>query len=91
MSKGLEALKFISRFTNFQDGYYKDKLDSIEKELKALEIIKALGLDIGWFQRNLNEGMTYEDYAFSNPRGKYYLTEQNFNILKETLKNEQKI
>jgi len=40
MSKGLEALNYIRHFTNFQNDCYKDKLDCIEKHLKALDIIK---------------------------------------------------
>lgn len=62
-----------------------DCINSIEKSLKALRLIARMGLDVGWFQRMLKEGMTYKEYNFSNPTGKYHLTKEKFDLLKEVL------
>lgn len=83
MSKGLEALK------DFKEDYCaicignckKCELTIIEKELKALDIIKNKGVDILALQhyKNANE------YNFSL-RGMFsQLTEEEFNLLKEVL------
>ena len=73
ISKGLERLK------------NKNLPCSNCKELKALEIIKNKGFDIGWFQRMWKEGMTYDEYNFSNSSGKYYLTQEEYDLLREVL------
>ena len=62
-------------------------LDIVEKSLKALEIIKGKRIDIESFYTSFIEG-DY-DYNFYEIRygtyGKYELTEEEFNILKEVL------
>ena len=68
MSKGLEILKMI-RGGNF---YYKD-LDIIEKELKALEIIKEKKVDVAIF---------FEDGC---ARHREKLTQEEYDLLKEVL------
>ena len=62
-------------------------LDIVEKSIKALEIIKGKRIDIESFYTSFIEG-DY-DYNFYEIRygtyGKYELTEEEFNILKEVL------
>jgi hypothetical protein len=86
MSKGMEALEYISHFTCFWDGYYKDKLDAIEKELKAFEIIKKKGLDTIIFN-NLNDYDEYLEYCESSEAFKslFEYTKEEFDLLKEAL------
>ena len=94
MSKGLKALEYISNFTNFQNGYYKDKLDSIEKELKTLEIIKEKKVDVDtlmFYMRQqpnnkwaLNSYNNWVDHNGINER-KRLLTQEEYDLLKEVL------
>ena len=50
MSKGLEAFKKLLG----SKGISNEEFDTIEKELKALEIIKEKRVDIGWLIRSAN-------------------------------------
>jgi hypothetical protein len=67
---------------------YVDELKLVEKKLKALEIVKEKRIDIESFYTSFIEGEY--DYNFYEIRygtyGKYCLTEEEFNILKEALK-----
>ena len=66
---------------------YVDELKLVEKKLKALEIIKEKRVDIESFYTSFIEGEY--DYDFYERRygtyGKYCLTEEEFNLLKEVL------
>ena len=77
---GLEAFKFISGFTNFQNGWYKDKLDAIEKELKALEIINVKTVNVMYFKGSAS----LEEYN-SHHATWHKLTQDEFDLLKEIL------
>ena len=71
MSKGLEALKKLSKNSAFYENDYKD-YETIEKELKALEIIKRhlrivipINDTIEVFDIDLwNDGNQKEDFEF---------------------------
>lgn len=58
-------------------------LEIIEKELEILEIIKKKKVNIEW----LKACDTYEEYLFVCPYGNE-ITETEFNLIKEWLKNE---
>ena len=66
---------------------YVDELKLVEKSLKALEIIKEKRIDIESFYSSFIE--SDYDYNFYEKRygtyGKYCLTEEEFNLLKEVL------
>lgn len=86
MSKALEALNYIRHFTNFQNDCYKDKIDCIEKHLKAFEIIKKKSLT------NCNlalvkDNATYDGYCkeFEYFLNKYNESPNGFEIVKEDL------
>lgn len=57
MSKGLEALKYLREC--LEQRYYKEQLDTIENELKALEIIKETRVDVGLIKLSKD----YDDYC----------------------------
>ena len=91
MSKGLEALKcLITDLVKFPDNslayaMQKDEVDTIEKELKALEIIKkkqvniiSLLSSIEWYNPS-----HYND-SVGCPIG-CELTQKEYNLLKEVL------
>lgn len=76
MSKGLKALKRIEDFLKVNTKHWKQDISYIEKELKALEIIKPLvnlskGQQHCWLWLGLN-GMQ--------------ITEEEYDLLKEVLK-----
>ena len=95
MSKGLEALERVKKFSVLLDSekdIVKDlaeiipnTLRIIEKELEALEIMIEKDITPSWFIRNLKQGMTYEDYHFSNSGGQSDMTREQFDILVEVL------
>ena len=90
MTKGLEALNELRLFTSCQDGYGKEKLDIIEKELKALEIIKQKMVDIIWIYA-CNNQIEYNDKMVKKWECRptaYFLTKDEFNFLKEVLFGE---
>ena len=78
MSKGLEALKEI-KSKPFSWEKLKDSLDTIEKELKALEIIIKKNV----LPCMLND--TLEDYNNAMPYFEEELTQQEYDLLKEVL------
>lgn len=94
MSKGLEALEEIKeseQFIEFQGTYgsepeyilvgefFEEELETIEKELKAFEIIKSKGIDIDLLKYHKD----LEHYNFSL-RGKFrHLTQEEYDLLKE--------
>lgn len=86
---GLEALNYADELT--YSHYEVDDLDIIEKELKALEIIKnkgvclpALKLTASFEKDNLEEynKMCVKHYALP-------LTQEEYDLLKEVLLNEK--
>ena len=85
MSKGLEALKNIRReagFPYFSTLYdidmWREDFATVEKELKALEIIKEKLVDVNW----LYGCEELEDYNWCN---NCELTQEEFDLLKEVL------
>ena len=77
MSKGLKALDRVIRNPIFYDT--KDT-DIIEKELKALEIIKKKRVIMTW----IFDCKSIHEYN-SLVIGKYILNEEEYNLLKEVL------
>ena len=88
---GLEAFKdvlyILSAVSNNEIDTNCETIKTIEKSLKALEIIKEKRIDIESFYTSFIEG-DY-DYGFYERRygtyGKYCLTEEEFDLLKEVL------
>lgn len=96
MSKGLEALKEIAiqsvealigkqeplRTQKINELLETKQFKCIEKELKALEIIKEKDTDIGWLKNaedlcQYNNGMGVNSYSA--------LTQEEYDLLKEEL------
>ena len=75
MSKGLEALKKIKNWLYTHDLQELCDIDIIEKELKALEIIKALGCVY------LSENIA-GDHSLFLMGDTYALTKDNYELLK---------
>ena len=93
MTKGLEALKYISNFTNFQGGYYKDKLDAIEKELKALDcLIKELKLTVYKSKDVFNEEhfwiMKPSNNNYFNHNEMFEVSKECYDLLRKVIENE---
>ena len=84
---GLEALKIVEKDCEDLEQVPYGEFALIEKSLKALEIIKEKRVDIESFYTSFIEGEY--DYDFYERRygtyGKYCLTEEEFNLLKEVL------
>lgn len=83
MSKGLEEIKTLRGFNQVElnnDKNINKSLDIIEKELKALEIIK----DYNWFSFNEKRGFV----VFCNDIMDI-ANEEEFNLLKEVLCDEK--
>lgn len=66
---------------------YNKECDIIEKELKALEIIKNL-IKFGDDLISILDFDTYEEYCKHSCDYNYELTEEEFNLLKEVFCNE---
>ena len=86
--KGLEALKNIKReagtpyFSTLYDiDMWREDFAIVEKELKALEIIKSKKVNVIIFQ-GCNDLKEYNKYLIKWKR----LTEEEFILLKEVLK-----
>ena len=85
MSKGLEALDSLrfdvsmAQYINYLEA--NKECDIIEKELKALEILKNKKTDINLL---LNNGLDFYNSCFY-PRK---LTQEEYELLKEVLENE---
>lgn len=85
MSKGLEALKLLE--SKFRTSSWAKEIDftmatfEIEKELKALEIIKNKRVDVSWlFSNEVND---YKDYNVWS--GTENITQEEYDLLKEVL------
>jgi len=84
MSKGLEAWERIKKGidTNVWQSGYWDDIDIIEKELKALEIIKEKPQATLWLFQHCDKEMEYEDMI---SLFKEDITKKQFELLKEVL------
>ena len=92
MTKEQEAFNRISEAMDYADDmahshYEVGDFEIVENALKALEIIKEKRVDIESFYTSFIEEDC--DYGFYERRygtyGKYCLTEEEFNLLKEVL------
>lgn len=92
MSKGLEALEKILNQELVKSGKYRKTIRdiasvgqviTIHKELKALEIIKKKNFDLFYLQDSKDLEM-YND-ACDHFRNLCYLTQEEYNLLKEVL------
>lgn len=84
MNKGLEALNTIRHIHDMEcgeDESINKDFDIIEKELKALEIIKNKDVDVEYFKIKKDKG-SLEDY---NVRLYDELTQEEYDLLKEVL------
>ena len=82
MSKGLEALQFMRE----RDMFLPSCANTIEKELKALEIIKERSVQISWFTGllKIHPHYNYVDYNFALADNRK-LTKEEYELLKEVL------
>lgn len=94
MDKGLEALKeFRLLVANYEDKWSKNTTkhfikcaDTIEKELKALEIIKEKNVDVIYLHYECNCLEDYNEYNQTCELDKdEYLTQEEYNLLKEVV------
>lgn len=95
MSKALEALERIENEYSIDEAvFYKEDFEQVRKSLKALEIIKEKRVNVGTFIHLTK--ILKKDYeqckALNNTFGaniceteKEFLTEEEFNLLKEVL------
>lgn len=86
MSKGLEALEELRKQSEthgwLEQQFEKEWLNVIEKELKALKIIKEKNVDI----RGIKLGVTVGVYnALWAKKDEWHLTQEEFDLLKEVL------
>ena len=94
MSKGLEALDNIKdEMLEWTEGYEED-LDIVEKELKALEIIKEKDVNVYWFRYVHKHHKKIETRPFHSNALEAYnsgikverrLTQEEYDLLKEVL------
>lgn len=83
MSKGLDALKeLMNNVIRNDDKLCDKKVAIIEKELKALEIIKEKPQATLWFVQHYTKKMGYEDMI---SLFKEDITKEQFELLKEVL------
>lgn len=96
MSKGLESFNYIFDTIPMPDVDKETKqkiycaMDDIEKELKALEIIKEKGIDYHSISA-IKQSKDYEDYldlVKNLITVVFKLTQEEFDLLKEVLCNE---
>ena len=87
MTKGLKALKeivfnYVQVFKNNENGkqMFMEDVHIIEKELKALEIIKEKRVDIGWVIKSAN----YSRYNLGVGE-RQALKKEEYELLKEVL------
>ena len=80
MSEGLKALKDIRTWFGVHDYDQHKELDIIEKELKALEIIKNKQVQIN----RLNRSHSAKQYNLYLPK-EMHLTQEEYDLLKEVL------
>ncbi len=83
----LEALKIVERDCEDLEEVPYGEFAIIEKSLKALEILKKKRIDIESFYTTFIENAyNYNFYVISyGTYGKYKLTQEEFNLLKEVL------
>ena len=92
MSKGLEALKEYRKHQQGVNVYADELLDIVEKELKALEIIKRLPKDytqtlLGFLKDEWFKDENYGDFiSWGGDETPILISEEEFNLLKEVLK-----
>ena len=88
---GLEALQIVERDCEDLEQVPYGEFATIEKSLKALEIIKEKNVNVGWFKALLEtKGDSYTCYLFwVNYTAQPPLTEEEFNLLKGILNDEQ--
>ena len=82
MSKGLEALERFKQPQMICDLDWDNRVSIIEKELKALEIIK-----------NIEGFVDKEDFFYDDEEDKYYffsyeITKEEYDLLKEVMTND---
>lgn len=97
MSKGLEAFVDICQYMDFYcDTNTQDKQKIVEKELKALEIIKKKKVNVGCFiecclslsyEEYIKQWGNWHEHIFKNISGEV-LTQEEFNLLKEALESD---
>lgn len=89
MSKGLEALKVIYNSQDILGGYddFWEAYRTIEKELKALEIIKEKQVDVEWFKRT-NNSYSYNQGILISGGSCGALTHEEYELLTEVLQND---
>ena len=98
MSKGLEALKEIEKFIEKNLSKTKDNesfnlgfdIGIIEKELKALEIIKTKKVNVGWLFVSFKNYAEYKDaldneWTIVKQISLEPLTQEEYDLLKEVL------
>ena len=96
MSKGLEVLKEIKqietngidmgKFTMVKIGScpnYWELFDTVEKELKALEIIRNKEVDV-YYIKHFSNYKTYSEHTFTENK----LTKEEYELLKEILNDK---
>ena len=94
-SKGLEALKNIKkeRPTYFSTLYdldmWKEDIEVIEKELKVLDIIIKKQVRTDWL--DICDNVNIYNNTFALLDEKRFLTEEDFNLLKEVLFNKKEM
>lgn len=96
MSKGLEALEIIKgalvevEYDEEEDiilsawQEHEEEINIIEKELKAFEIIKNKGVEVGLVMI-CNTYQDYEKWYINNHVGMQKLTQEEYDLLKEVL------
>ena len=91
MSKGLDALKEYSNnaLLDYSSDYYLstkyiDDYQTIEKELKVLEIIKNKLVDIEIFIYHINSDVEIYNLAMDKLKERY-LTQEEYDLLREEL------
>lgn len=87
MSKGLESLYTIKKLTLNINKFYKEEINIIEKELKALEIIKRVYTDLCF----ILSFDTFEEYnhtcnLINTSVNLKYVNKEEFELLKEALR-----
>ena len=93
--KGFEALKHLDQLARVNEDYLGDDdcYEVVEKELKALEIIrKALckkdDLQLGYYDNDIGKSYYIRIYAQLDNDGEFFeeeLTQEEYDLLKEVL------